>query len=247
MRPAREPDDREPDAREPADDRTNGPMAPMWCRTAPKGRRRSGTRIGPDPPATASPLPATSVGANRGPKPRRPRKARSGENPRTRSANARCRDRASDRRWSKTAETAPVRTTMRSRSLCPCQLQQQTMRRRDRRRPPMGRAGERAGRAAGAGAGTGGPVAAEATSDAEPSDEGSTVWRAGHDRVATGPLRSPPDTGYGIDEEPIRPVADRPDRATRGRPATDAAGLSTVEGRPARTGSDREEGGRAGS
>jgi len=64
-----------------------------------------------------------------------------------------------------------------------------------------------------------------------------TVWRAGYERVRTGPLRAQNDTAYNPEDESLEPVDDRPSRTTRGRPATDGAGLSTASRGEAATGS----------
>ena len=90
MRPAREPDDREPDAREPADDRTNGPdgsdVVPDRAEGAPSkwdpDRTGPSRDVEPAPGNVGRSEPWTETAED-------PRKARSGENPRTRSADAR--------------------------------------------------------------------------------------------------------------------------------------------------------------
>jgi hypothetical protein len=75
----------------------------------------------------------------------------------------------------------------------------------------------------------------------EPADPdvtaADTIWRAGTERVATGPLRAHGTNVYNAEDEPLQEVTDRPTRTTRGRPASDATGLSTADDGDAKTGS----------
>jgi hypothetical protein len=89
------------------------------------------------------------------------------------------------------------------------------------------------------------PNAGPVGEDGEVPDP-TTVWRAGHERVATGPLRAQADDVYIPEDEPLQGVTDRPARdrrTTRGIPAPDAAGLSSAPEGAATTGSaDRSDG-----
>ena len=59
--------------------------------------------------------------------------------------------------------------------------------------------------------------------------EPATVWRAGHERVATGPLRAHGTDGYNAEDEPLQPVTDRPALA---RQANRMLGLSVTASLP---------------
>lgn len=81
----------------------------------------------------------------------------------------------------------------------------------------------------------------------EPGDpdtiEPKTVWRADHERVATGPLRAHGTDVYNPEDEPLQDVIDRPARSTettRGHRSGDATGLSSSDERDAMTGSGPE-------
>jgi hypothetical protein len=64
----------------------------------------------------------------------------------------------------------------------------------------------------------------------------ATVWRAGHEPVATGPLRAHGTDVYNAEDEPLQEVTDHAPRSTRGRPAKDDIGISTAEKGDAKTG-----------
>ena len=90
------------------------------------------------------------------------------------------------------------------------------------------------------------PTSGPVREDDEELPDATTVWRAGHDRVATGPLRAQGDNVYNPEDEPLQAASDRPPRTTRGLPAADGAGLSSAPDGAARTGSgNRSDEGRS--